>query len=80
MTRKKITTQKPFELTMLDDSLTKLEKIGNRQPLPNRHFYKEASEIMRAAVVASYNAGVVDGAAKSNTFPVDEYDDMKTRK
>lgn len=69
--------EKPFELTMLDDSLDRLAKIGARQPLPNRHFYKEAAEIMHAAVVAAYKAGLADGKNSTESFPLESYEPKK---
>jgi len=73
MAKKKVVSQKPLELTMLDDCLTRFETIGKRQPLPTQHFYVEASEIIREAVVKAYTAGLADGEDGTETFPIADY-------
>jgi len=73
MARKKVVTQKPLELTMLDDCLTRFATIGKRQPLPTQHFYVEASEIIKEAVAKAYAAGLVDGEKGTETFPIADY-------
>lgn len=72
MAKKKV-VQKPLELSMLDDCLTRLATIGKRQPLPTQHFYVEASEIIRDAIAASYAAGKDDAATGTETFPIADY-------
>ena len=73
MAKKKVNAQKPLELSMLDDCLTRLATIGKRQPLPTQHFYVEASEIIREAIAASYASGVSDGESGKETFPIADY-------
>ena len=62
-----------MNIEMLDSCLSRLQKIGDRHPLPTQHFFKEAQEIIRGAVLEAYEAGVEDGKNDKTTFPVDNY-------
>ena len=73
MAKKQTVPQKSLELSMLDECLDRLAKIGKRQPLPTQHFYVEASEIIREAIFTTYANGVEDGKSGETTFPVGDY-------
>jgi len=73
MSKNKKNPAKPYELLLLDECLDRLQTIGKRQPLPTQHFYVEASQIIRESIAATYKAGVEDGKAGKETFPVGDY-------
>lgn len=63
----------PFELEMLNDCLLRLTKIGNRQPLPTQHFFKEIESIVKESIVVAYETGKLDGKNDTSDFPIDLY-------
>lgn len=72
---KKTKTPEIFEVSMLEDGLDRLKKIGARQPLPTQHFYKELQSIVREAVVKAYEMGKNDGKNGEESFPVKRFQD-----
>lgn len=54
-------------LEMVDPCLSRLKKIGDRQPLPTQHFYVEAQVIIQNAISEAYAAGVSDGEKRRKT-------------
>lgn len=64
---------KILEITLLEDCLGRFKQIGNRQPLPTQHFFKEAQEIIRDAVRAAYDTGLADAKSGKTSFPMSDF-------
>ena len=61
-------------LEMLEACLSRMKKIGEREPLPTRHFFNEAQDIIRGSIDEAYKAGLHAGKTNQpTTMLMDKY-------